>query len=156
METCKTCGAERRRSGVLYPTRLLCPCEERTCGVDDCEARARVVEFQKPIPGAEPKLPAKANSIAMFYCTEHAPEDSIPQEEAPKRSSKPKLPNVDPQWTWEEPPVSAVSHDRVECAGCKDVHELRSRKMHNGSRSKCPKCGYDIYTYAFDTEEAAR
>ena len=152
MSNCNSCGAERRLIGVLYPARRLCSCEQRRCA--RCAAPAMVVEFQAPIEGRELSLPVASNGVAMFYCDGHAP--SAPGAGGSRSHSKKRgkaRAHIDPQWqnTYpERPPAGAGSRRPVECCGCKDVHELRDRCMHNGTRSECPRCGEVMFTDAWD------
>jgi hypothetical protein len=154
METCHTCGAGRQRVGVLYPVRRLCACEQRTC--TECGAPAMVVEFQAPVHGDEPPLPQESNGVAVFACRAHGPAELAAElrERRPKAASRRRSsskPHVDPQWENAYPdhlPPGACSRQQVECSSCKNVHELRERRMHNGTRSICPKCGEAMFTDA--------
>jgi hypothetical protein len=63
--------------------------------------------------------------------------------------SRSARPHIDPQWQRtfsDQPPTGARSRRRVECCACKDAHELRDRRMHNGTRSECPRCGEPVFS----------
>jgi len=148
---CSTCGAVRSHVGVMYPVRLLCKCEVKTCS--ECKGAATVVEFQSRIRDTEP-----ANGV--FYCTEHSPtafeqlvpvaNDSVPgAAEKPKRNEK--NPHIDRNWTHKKSPPGAESKSRVQCSGCKDIHPMMKRRMFNGTNSNCPKCGDGMYTLDMET-----
>lgn len=163
MDACPTCGAERNRVGVLYPARLLCPCESRSC---HCGEPALIVEFQRPIKSTEPKIPSQSNDVAEFTCATHAPDDApkpmanpvdIPRADGPRPRRKPVLqasgPNVDPAWGWSTPPNGALSTQRVRCWVCDHEHALKERTMWNGTESYCPKCNDRMYVHAWEENE---
>lgn len=176
MNCCSLCGAERRRYGVLYPARLLCPCEAHAC---HCSEAAIIVEFQSPMRGKEPQLPPQTTNTVAFFCAEHCPS-GFPLEvakgadkktegakPAPAPQSKRKgkaggeqleLPNLDPIYARlnMKPPSSALSTELFECAECKHIHRGRERRLWNGSRSDCPKCGERVYTRAWTPEQETR
>ncbi len=157
METCASCGAERHRVGVLYPARRLCPCEKRAC---QCAKRAAVVDFQPPIRGDEPLLPAASDHVARFLCAEHSPaalpvdgeRDQVPR--AKKRGAG-QMPHVDPAWRAPTPPPGSSSTLRVQCVACKGVHALEQRRMFNGTESLCPDCAERVSVLANEEEDAA-
>lgn len=152
MDSCVTCGAERRRVGVLYPARALCPCEVRVCGT--CGRPATVVEFQVLVRKAEPKLPDKSGGAALFMCATHAPTGVIthaPTAPAPKKTRGQPL--IDPAWTFETPPAGTTSRLKVQCVGCKHPHTMKDRRMFNGTESECPKCRETVTVHADDDKE---
>lgn len=157
METCSTCGVERRRVGVLCPARSLCRCEKRTCG--SCSKKATMVEFQRPIRGKEPVLPAKSDDDAIFYCVDDAPYelpvvDIVPLAQRPPKRRAGK-PHISPEWENAGQPVPAGAEDKtvVECSECKDTHPMHKRVMFNGTRSECPKCGHTVHTLSWKEED---
>lgn len=150
MQTCSECGAEKKRQGILFPTRRLCACETRSCY--SCGEPATVVEFQKPVKDKEPALPKKSNDVALFACDEHAPEGAPSAAPLKPRKKSARLFNIDPAWHHDKPPAGAVSMAEVECWACKDIHKMKDRRMHNGTKSQCPKCGDGMYTHAYQEE----
>ncbi len=149
---CPSCGASRVRTGVLFPARKLCECENQKC---DCGQPAVIVEFQAPVKGEEPPLPAASDKVAKFYCASHAEfhaawdDANVRRLQSPRPREKMNAGNVDPVWnTWgnREPPSGARSSAKVRCAECRDIHPLAKRKMWNGTESQCPKCGHNVYT----------
>lgn len=153
MVKCSKCGAERKLVGVMFPARLLCACELQVrpkCS--ECRAPALIVEFQKRVRGEEPALDS---DDARFLCASHKPDGfNIPTAET-KKGTKP---HVDPEWSraTEASPPGAFSRLRVQCASCKNEHEMRQRVMFNGSRSECPKCGHHVTTPAWEGEAHAQ
>jgi len=165
---------------VLYPARRLCTCEKRTCGA--CDKKAVVVEFQRPVRGAEPGLPDDSDRTATFFCKTHCPEDFPLDAPKPKTKVVPAAtptddnvgkvidyhekyfgsgkkghgaPHIDPVWELAspgKPPGGANSSDRVECIACKYAHRFKNRKLWNGSFSFCPKCGEGMYVPLWDEE----
>lgn len=73
MDKCPKCNTSRKRTGGLYPSRPLCICERIKVPRCACKQPAIYVEFQAPITGKEPVLPAASNNIAEFMCAKHAP-----------------------------------------------------------------------------------
>ncbi len=77
-----------------------------------------------------------------------------PKATAPKATKKinqADKPTVDPVYTRAmkgKVPSASKLVNLVRCAKekCGDVHEMRQRKMHNGSTSECPKCGNETYS----------
>lgn len=159
MSKCAKCGADRTLVGVRFPTRRLCRCEKnRPCGHNNCASAATIVEFQQPQKG-DPDAPLASSKAAQLSCDAHGPAEFVDLDSAaapaPKKQRGPKgLPYVDPQWGYERPPVGAMSSSLTQCWSCKDVHKMKERRMHNGSKSLCPKCGDDVTTHA-DEEEVA-
>ena len=164
METCPTCGVERRRVGVLCPARSLCRCEIRVCG--ECTKRAVMVEFQRPVSGKEPVLPDANNDVVNFFCASHAPFELPKSAIIPLKGGKlhgalpaprKKLgkPHVAPEWenAAQPPPAGASDTTLVECSSCKDTHPMNKRVMFNGTRSECPKCGHTVHTLSWKEED---
>ncbi len=75
------------------------------------------------------------------------------EKKVPRRSKKRdaalfgSMPHIDPSWSrnMKKRPPGCDSADVVRCAECADQHELRARRMFNGSLSDCPKCGHKVY-----------
>jgi len=142
---CPHCGAERYYIGVRYPIRALCSCENVPCDV--CEAPAIAVEFQGRVKTEEPVE-------RIHYCGEHTPEPVTPEAPpvAPGPKKRERNPSIDPAWTAATPPPQLNSPSRVQCFSCGDRHQMKQRKMFNGTQSNCPKCGDGMYT--LDMESA--
>lgn len=160
MSSCMKCGAARERVGVICPARRLCPCEKRACAT--CGKAAVIVEFQSSVKADEPPLPKKSDdAIAVFYCAADAPYELpiivVAPLVAPAMRKKQGKPHIHPTWavTMPEGPPGAHDTQRVQCAGCRDVHAMRTRRLFNGTRSECPRCGHSVHTPAWEEERAS-
>ncbi len=57
------------------------------------------------------------------------------------------LPHIDPAWSnaSKKLPYGADSAAIVRCSECANEHEMRARRMFNGSLSQCPKCAHRVF-----------
>lgn len=161
MTNCARCGADRSTVGVRFPARRLCKCEKKSaCNAKGCTSRANVVEFQKPLVTPNQDAPFTSNENAKLFCYDHAsdfwaddiappktttkaPAEVVVEDALPAKRKR-RSGNIDPAWALAAPPRGATSLSPTQCAGCKHVCPLKDRKMHNGTFSICPKCGFDV------------